>query len=303
MNYKEILMDLGYSNIIENAKELRTRPIYRDSDNSTVLKINKDTGHFVDFARNVSGSFEELIRISLNLKDIGEAKEWMSKKSGGIFLQKELKKPKIKAPKIFPKDCLAKILPDHSYWINRNMSEDIVKSFLGGVIRDGKMKDRYVFPIHNHKGELIGFSGRDLINNKNFNRPKWKHIGDKSEWKYPLFFNHQIIKSQNEVILVESIGDMLALWECGIKNTIVTFGLDVSVSIINFLLRFDIDKIFIAFNNDSDNNSAGNEAAKKAKNKLLKYFDSEQVKIKLPEAKDFGEMSKESIYIWKNQLK
>ncbi len=35
MNVKEILIDLGYSNISEGPKEYRMRPIYRDSDNNT----------------------------------------------------------------------------------------------------------------------------------------------------------------------------------------------------------------------------------------------------------------------------
>ena len=52
-NIKEVLFELGYTNIIENHKEYRTRPIYRDSDNNTVLSINKINGRFVDFARNV----------------------------------------------------------------------------------------------------------------------------------------------------------------------------------------------------------------------------------------------------------
>lgn len=303
MNYKEILLDLGYSNIIEGPKEYRARPIYRDSDNGTVLSVKKDTGHFIDFARNISGSFEDLIKLSLNLKDSKEAKEWLNSKNSYILSKGEIKKPEIKMAKVFNKEILAKLAPDHSYWINRGVSEDSVKDFKGGIIREGKMKDRYVFPIFNHKQELIGVSGRDLLTSQASMRPKWKHIGDKSEWKYPLFLNHQVIKDQKKAILVESIGDMLSLWDSGIKNVVVTFGLDVSVSIINFLLRYDIDKIHISFNNDQEGNSAGNMAAEKAKKKLLKYFDFGQVLVSLPIKKDFGEMAKEEILEWKNNLK
>ncbi len=96
---------------------------------------------------------------------------------------------------------------------------------------------------------------------------------------------------------------MLSLWDSGIKNVVVTFGLDVSVSIINFLLRYDIDKIHISFNNDQEGNSAGNMAAEKAKKKLLKYFDFGQVLISLPIKNDFGDMTKEEILEWKNKLK
>ena len=85
---------------------------------------------------------------------------------------------------------------------------------------------------------------------------------------------------------------MLALRENGINNSIVTFGLNVSAKIIYSLIALNPDKIVIAFNNDSGNNGAGNEAAISAKNKLLNYFDRSQISINLPVgAKDFGDLN------------
>jgi hypothetical protein len=51
------------------------------------------------------------------------------------------------------------------------------------------------------------------------------------------------------------------------------------------------DEIFISFNDDSSNSSAGNEAARVAKKKLLQFFDEDQITIKLPQGhNDFNEM-------------
>jgi hypothetical protein len=298
-NLKEILLDLGYQNITDMGKELRAKPIYRDSDSNTVLRIRKDTGHWVDFSKNISGSFEELVRLSLGLDDIKQAREFITSKWGGTYKSRADPKPEIRMPKVFSKESLSKLIPEHDYWVDRGVSLETLRTFKGGVIKEGKMKDRYVFPIFNHKEELVGASGRDLINDSNNKkRPKWKHVGSKSGWKYPLFFNYKIIKEKNEVILVESIGDLLALWDSGIKNAMVTFGLDASVAIINFLLRYDIEKIYVSLNNDSDNNFAGNEAAKKLLKKFRKYFDENQVNVKLPTKNDFGEMSKQEINQW-----
>ena len=58
------------------------------------------------------------------------------------------------------------------------------------------------------------------------------------------------IELQKEVILVESIGDALALYEQGIKNVLVMFGLSVNTNIINYLNSKRIDRIFISTNND-----------------------------------------------------
>lgn len=300
-NIREILCELGYTNIVENAKEFRTRPIYRESDNNTSLSIKKDTGHFIDFARNISGSLEDLIKLSLNLKTTDEAKEWISSKYSHAPVQ-NIPKPEIKVQRVFSKDTLAKVLPDNSYWRGRGVSEETINVFKGGVVRDGRMKDRYVFPIFNNKEELVGFAGRDLCNFVNSSRPKWKLIGDKSQWKYPLLNNHKEIKAAKEVIVVESIGDMLALWDAGIKNVVVSFGLDISVTLINLFLRFDLNKIHISFNNDVEKNRAGNEAAEKARKKLQKYFDTHQVSVSLPTRKDFGEMTREEIHQWKKSL-
>ena len=300
-NYKEILIDLGYTNIIEGPKEYRTRPIYRDSDNGTVLKIRKDNGNFIDFARNISGSFEELVKISLNLSSIDDAKTWISGKYQNFNTEKVQIKPEIRMTRTFDKENLIKLIPDHSYWINRGVSEETIKTFRGGVITSGKMKDRYVFPIFNDRGDLIGASGRDLINFEDGKRPKWKHVGDKSDWKYPCFLNYEEIREKKYVIVVESIGDMLALWDSGVKAIVVSFGLDISVALINTFLKLDLDKIYLSFNNDSENNNAGNDAAKKNQNKLLRYFDPPQITILFPTKKDFGEMTKEELFLWKKK--
>ena len=146
-----------------------------------------------------------------------------------------------------------KLKKDHSYWINRGVSQETLNLFLGGVADNGKMKNRYVFPIFNAKNNIIGFSGRDITN---LSKIKWKHIGEKTEFVYPLFVNSEIIQQQKEIILVESIGDMLSLWQAGVKNTLVTFGTSLSLAILNYSLKLDPKKIYISLNNDSNKNNA-----------------------------------------------
>lgn len=300
IDYKQVLLEIGYSNILENAKELRVKPIYRDSDSGSVLRIRKDNGSFIDFARNISGSFEELVKLSLNLTSLEEAQKWLSGKYS--YDRRKIKRvdAEISQIKIFDINLLKKLESNHSYWINRGVSEETLMKFNGGVVKAGKMIERYVFPIFNSKNQIVGFSGRDLIN-KGELRPKWKHIGQKFSWVYPAFLNRQELIDSKEVFLVESIGDMLSLHDKGVKNVLVTFGLDIGSGIINFLLKTDCKKIRICFNNDSNNNSAGNKAAEKSFKKLSLYFDERQITINLPPKKDFGEMNKEETLLWKKQ--
>lgn len=301
IDYKQVLLEIGYSNILENAKELRVKPIYRDSDSGSVLRIKKDNGYFIDFARNISGSFEELIKLSLNLTSLEEAQKWLSGKYSYDRRKIKRSEPEITQIKIFSPSLLEKLEKNHSYWINRGVSEETLKKFNGGVIKTGKMAERYVFPIFNSKNQIVGFSGRDLINKEDL-RPKWKHIGQKFSWVYPAFLNKQEVTNSRQVFLVESVGDMLSLYDKGIKNVLVTFGLDIGSGIINFLLKIDCKEIRICFNDDSTNNSAGNKAAEKAFKKLNLYFDSNQIKISLPSKKDFGEMSSQDVSLWFQNL-
>ena len=95
---------------------------------------------------------------------------------------------------------------------------------------------------------------------------------------------------------------MLSLYQAGIKNVLVTFGTSLSLGILNYLLKIDIKKIYISLNNDSNKNNAGNIGAEKTHSRLKRYFDDKQLKIVLPTKKDFGEMNKEEILQWKNNL-
>lgn len=296
VNIYEVLTDLGYK-LKDFGKEYRARPLYRDSDNDTVLKIYKDTGHWFDFKENISGDFNSLISMTLKLDDPQKAKEWLKNKNFIFNKPKDFFKPLIKTTKKFDINLLSNLKNDHSYWNKRGISDATLNEFKGGIANAGKMKNRYVFPIFDFDQSIIGFSGRTLINST----IKWKHLGEKKDWVYPLFLNKNFFESK-KIILVESIGDCLALWEAGLKNVIVTFGLSINIGILNFLLRSDFNKIFICFNNDFANNSAGNIAANKAKSKLLRYFDRDQIKIVLPNKKDFGEMTKEEIFQWKANL-
>jgi 5S rRNA maturation endonuclease (ribonuclease M5) len=298
LNVYQILTDLGYK-LKDYGKEYRAKPLYRESDNDTVLKIYKDSGHWFDFKENISGDFTSLINITLKLEDPDKAKEWLKNKNFTFYKPAEYEKPKLKSVKKFDVEILSKLEIDHSYWNKRGIQDETLSVFKGGVARNGKMKNRYVFPIFNYSKDLIGFSGRDITNTSKI---KWKHLGEKNDFLYPLFLNSKEIEKDKEIILVESIGDMLSLYQAGIKNVLVTFGTSLSLSILNYCLKTDVKKIYISLNNDSNKNNAGNIAAEKTYARLKRYFDDKQLKISLPTKKDFGEMNKEEILQWKINL-
>jgi len=290
---KSILTEIGYK-LHDRGKEYRSRAIYRDSDNDTVLSIKKDTGRWIDFKEQRFGTLEELIKITLNLKDISEARQYLNREFN--YQPAKVEKETLKTPTTFSSKNLDFIMPEYKYWNDRGVSTPTLKSFQSGTMKSGKMEGRYVFPIFDRDDKIVGMAGRALDNEK---KPKWKLVGEKKLWAYPLKLNLPILQKEKKIILVESIGDMLALWEAGIKNTIVTFGLKVTAKIKQMLIAIRPNTIHIAFNNDA--NRAGNEGANKAYAELSKHFDTEQISISLPTHNDFGEMSRSDILLWKSQ--
>lgn len=302
VNIYQILTDLGYK-LKDYGKEYRAKPLYRDSDNDTVLKIYKDSGYWFDFKENISGDFSSLVSMTLKLENPEKAKEWLKDKNFCFFNPLEQKKPLLKSIKKFDLDLLKNLETDQAYWNKRGITDQTLEEFKGGIAKGGKMKNRYVFPIFDMENNINGFSGRDITNQSKI---KWKHIGEKNDFLYPLFLNKKYILNSKEVFIIESIGDMLSLWQAGVKNTIVLFGVNMNLKILNYLLKIDINKIYISLNNDFLNKGegygCGNVSSQKIYNKLTRYFDHKQLKISLPIKKDFGEMNAEEILQWKNNL-
>jgi DNA primase len=135
-------------------------------------------------------------------------------------------------------------------------------------------------------------------------------MGKKVYWIYPLHMKNEFgekiamssIINSKEVILVESIGDMLSLFENGIKNVLVTFGLDISSELLINLIGLNLKKITLSFNNDfNKQENRGRNACVKNYLKLLSHFNQESVSICLPTKNDFGEMTESEISDWQTK--
>ena len=163
LNVYQILTDLGYQ-LKDCGKEFRAKPLYRDSDNDSVLRIYKDTGKWVDFKQNMSGDINSLVKLTLKLENPSQAQEWLKNKNFAFKNPAEPQKPLIKSSKKFDIEILSRLEDDQSYWLKRGVDSETLKVFKGGVAKMGKMKNRYVFPIFNAKNNIIGFSGRDITN-------------------------------------------------------------------------------------------------------------------------------------------
>lgn len=221
----------------------------------------------------------------------------------GLGEGQEIEIPKYKQPipqveKIYPDEILDGLIKDHSYYLNKGINEKVLIELRGGKAFKGSMAGRYVFPIFDLKGRIHGFSGRALYKNPNIS---WKHLGIKSNWVYPAHFISEDIRWEKTIILVESIGDLIALMSAGIRNVLVLFGVNLHKNLLSYLIAQNPNKIYVATNNDFKH-SVGQDAAERIAGKLCNYFDESKIEIKLPTKKDFGEMTEEEIQTWRKEL-
>ena len=298
---RDILLDIGYNLRDQDNMWYRASAVYRGGSNPSTLAINKETGAWKDFKTGDKGNFRELIRLTLNISP-AEVKERFKELQSKASSKPSRPKPLPEEGEIFSPSVMDNFIQDNSYWVERGITEETLEPFQGGVCPAGVMKNRYTFPIFNSRQDLIGITGRYIYNIKEGSlTKKWKIKGAKKNWRYPLQVNAKILKKIKKVILVESIGDMLALWQAGYRHVMVTFGTEISLSMVNLMLTLDPDQIILSFNDDTGRGEAGNNAAKKEYKKLSKYFDENQLRVCLPSGEnDFGGMSSDEILTWGN---
>jgi hypothetical protein len=304
---KNILQSLGYK-LTDNGKSWRAAALYRDGDNPNALRIYKNSGVFSDFVEGVQGQpFIKLIErhknenpeLYENLKkdyQVGDVE---------VISYQDDEDSKITMNKIWPDSVLRYLFPNTAFYNQeKGITDQTLSIFGGGLAQKGKLYQRYVFPVRNEHGQLCGFSGRSVI--KDANVPPWKNIGDKRTWIYPYYTVKSIreaIDDSQEVIVVESIGDALNLYQNGVYNVIVSFGTAVLPKILGFLASRRLKKITLAFNNDfqtKDNRNRGLEGIYKAYFKLMNHIDLDRLLVKLPSQNDFGLMNSAEIAAWKD---
>jgi len=295
MNYKEVLENLGYR-LKDHGAYWRTNAVYRSGDNSTALQIYKDTGVWKDYVEDSSFMpFEALLQKTLNTRDPNAVKHYL--KDNGVNIGARIKqKHLLKEEKTYSPNVLQKLLPHHDFYIDKGMSKETLQDFKCGLAMSGKMYQRVIFPIFRKDGRIHGFSGRKVTDD---DRPKWLHMGKSSNWFYP-YYNIQHVQEsileKQSVHIVESVGDCLSLYNSGVKNVLVSFGLNISPKFISRLSMLPVSKIFISFNNDhSSSVNRGFEGAIKSIFKLVDSIDFDKIYFSPPEKNDFGEMSAEQI--------
>lgn len=282
---RNILENLGYRLKDIGAGRYQTSAIYRNGDNPQALLINPN-GSFVDFVDGSnSGSFKKLIALTLG-KSYKEVDRYLkNKKYEEVSNEREEVDLSNTYPSVYPsRDFFGKLEEDNSYWVNRGIPEKLVKHLRGGVVkqRESRLFNRFVIPMYARDGQtILGFAARALWPVEKGKGAKWKLLGAKKYWEWPLFLTEKYIREQNEIVICESAGDFLALSAAGIKFCVAPIGIASFEKLTSLCIEFDPKRIIIAFNNDQKS-QAGNKAALNLQKCLLNFFNKDKIKVAWP---------------------
>ena len=176
---------------------------------------------------------------------------------------------------------LASVFPDY---------ESPALEAAGLVIRgDGgkrydRFRDRVMFPIHDARGQVIGFGGRVLDSGepKYLNSPETA-LFSKGKELYGLYLARNAIRTAGRVVVVEGYMDVVALAQHGIDYAVATLGTATTPFHAHKLFRLS-DRVVFCFDGDA----AGRKAAWRAlENTLPVLADGKEARfLFLPDGQD-----------------
>lgn len=142
------------------------------------------------------------------------------------------------------------------YLFKKAFSEEQVKST--GLIKRSDQQSRYydlfrervIFPIHDQRGEIVGFGGRVLDGSlpKYLNTPETE-LFSKRKNLYGLFQARQAMRSLNQALVVEGYMDCIKLHQAGIENAAASLGTALTQDQARLLRRF-VEEVVVVFDGD-----------------------------------------------------
>ena len=183
--------------------------------------------------------------------------------------------------------------------------EDLIESGLS-IYRNGRISDfflnRIMFPLYDHRGNIVGFSGRVLSDNLLAGGSKYVNTREtlayhKSDVFFGLNISKEAIKKENNAVIMEGEFDVIASFMEGIANTVAIKGTALTESQVNLIARYS-QKVSLCFDQDD----AGIEATKRSLSFLEKKGLTATV-VLIPNGKDPDESIKANPVDFKKAVK
>ncbi len=168
-----------------------------------------------------------------------------------------------------------------------NAPQDLIQAGLSIKTERGLMLDRFrgriMFPIHNHLGKVVGFTGRILPQldrgdmGKYVNSPETA-IFQKSKLLYGFWKSKDSIREAKTAVLMEGQMDFLMSYQSGLTNVVASSGTALTGDHLRVIHRL-AEEIVLCFDSDV----AGADAAERA----IDLAEANDFSVKIATFKDF----------------
>jgi len=162
-----------------------------------------------------------------------------------------------------------------------------------------RFRGRLIFPLHDHRGRVVGFSGRilakDVKEAKYINSPETM-VYHKRSLLFGYHQNLEAIREKKSVIVMEGEFDVLSSVQAHVKHVVAVKGSSLTVEQVRILAR-TVQTIYLALDADS----AGVEATKRAI-EVVQGFPVALRIIPLVGGKDPDDMARHDPKGWREQI-
>lgn len=119
-----------------------------------------------------------------------------------------------------------------------------------------RFRDRVIFPIHDHRGRVVGFGGRTMGDGvpKYLNSPE-SPVFSKGRLLYGLDLAGESIRRQGRVFVVEGYMDAISLRQHGLSNVVASLGTAFTSDHARLLSRY-AKEVFLCYDADRAGQSA-----------------------------------------------
>lgn len=163
-----------------------------------------------------------------------------------------------------------------------------------------RFRNRLMFPISDHHGQVVGFTGRIMKEEDGVGKylnTSQTLIYNKSLILFNLDRAKHFIKKEKLAVIVEGQMDVIASWKAGVKNVVASSGTALTSEQVRLLKRYS-NNFALSFDADL----AGQNAAQRGIDVALSHGVDVKV-IRLPFGKDPDECIQQDIDAWAKATK
>lgn len=242
ISFQMVLDHYGINWLRKNGNELRGRCPIHQGDGERTFHINESKKAFNCFSCKSKGNVLDFVaamercsvrEAALKLREwfgVGEPIAAKRKSASGENSAKQKSKsrkatekkntsPKDEVPAVInpPLTFQLRVDMNHNYGQKRGLTKETLEVFGAGVcVSKGMFAGRFVFPLHDEQGRMVGYAGRSLDDSD----PKYLFPSrDRRFFKSHLLFNlHRVIapaRVGEAVVVVEGFFDVLKVHQSG----------------------------------------------------------------------------------------